>query len=934
MFNFKVGHMNVRSLMGGFDSLKNYICSEDFSIFAVSETWLNENIDTNIFLIPNYRFIRMDREGRGGGIGLFIKNSMNYNVIDLPNNTFLEQLWVSINLSGKSYLFGVLYRPPKSNINSALEALDNTLSQIMPTSDALIMVGDLNIDLLYIDNVNSLRLNNIFDVYDLSQIISEPTRVTDHSNTLLDIIVVSNSETIKASKVVDIPGVSDHYLTYCELSNIKVKNNIKFVQYRDFKYFNEQSFVQDLNMVDWDYIYSLSDVDDMLNFFNENVMQLFDNHAPLRKVRVSKPPAPWMTSTIKDMIKLRDNAFNKYKKTKLPADFNSYKDLRNYTTGAIRREKRAYLDFVLINKDSKRTWQTLRSMEIINNKNSRNDIPDDLCDVNVINSYFNVSADINSTEDVTLLNKYDNISNSVHSFRFITTDYINIQRCINKIKTNSTGLDGISVKMLLIISTYLINHITFIINSSITSSTFPSSWKHSTILPLAKIANPTEISQLRPISILPTMSKILEMIMHQQISEYVLAHKIIPPIQSGFRPNHSTATALTHITDDIIHNTDESKLTCLILLDFSKAFDTLDHSILCNKLIFFGFDVQSVTFIRSYLSDRTQRVCLRSNVSDPLSVKFGVPQGSILGPLLFSIYISDFHTVVTACDVHHYADDTQLYYNFSVNDLFTANRKINEDLNSLLKISLVHKLKLNSNKSQVILFGPKKKRLIANDLLTISLGDTELKIVNECKNLGVWFDSDLRFTKHINQLLKTSYSTLKQLYPQRNIMNQNLKLKLCESLIFSRLSYCDVLVGSNLLKVDINRLQMIQNSCIRFSYGIRKFDHISHKFEDAGWMKIDDMYRYHFLCFTHKILISNRPSYLYNKIVKLSDFNVDRSSRNKNILLIPNHNTAAFSRSFSYLAPKQYNQLPNNLKNLSLINFKKRLKQFMRDAHF
>lgn len=931
MSNFKTGHMNVRSLIGGFDYLKDYICTEDFSIFAVSETWLNENTDTSNFIIPNYRLIRKDRAGRGGGIGLFIKDSIKYNLIDQPNCNFLEQLWISVKLLGKSYMFGALYRPPKLNINSALEELDSSLSLIMPNCDAIVMMGDLNVDLLCMDNVSSLSLTNLFETYDLNQIISEPTRVTHQTSTLLDIIAISKSETIKNTKVVDIPEISDHCLTSCEISNVKVNSKVKFVQYRDFKYFNEESFAHDLKTVDWDYIYSLNNVDDMIHFFNEKVLQLFDIHAPLRTVRVSKQPAPWMTNTIKDMIKLRNNAFNKYKKTKCPTDFSCYKDLRNYTTGAIRREKRAYLDFVLRNKNSKRTWQTLRAMDFISDKKISN-LPDHLCDVDVINSYFNVNTNSNTNENRDLLNKYNNIPNLEHSFRFTTTDNNNIQRCILKIKSNSTGLDGISIKMLLIVSTYLINYITFIVNSTITNSRFPSVWKHSTILPLAKIDNPTEISHLRPISILPTISKILEMVLYQQMSEYVLTHNIIPAMQSGFRPNHGTATALTCITDDIVHNTDENKLTCLILLDFSKAFDTLDHEILCNKLIFFGFDTQAVALIRNYLSGRTQRVRLNSNVSSPLPVKCGVPQGSILGPLLFTIYISDFHSVVSTCTVHHYADDTQIYHNFTTDNLITANNKINEDLNSLLQISLAHKLKLNPNKSQVMLFGPKKKRLIATNLLNISLGDTNLKIFNECKNLGVWFDSDLRFTKHVNHVLKTSYNILKQLYPHRNTINQNLKLKLCESLILSKLSYCDVVFGSYLLKIDKNRLQRIQNSCIRFSYGIRKFDHISHKFQDAGWLKIADMQKYHFLCFTHKLLISNKPSYLYNKLVKLSSFNLNRTSRNKNILLIPKHNTAAFAHSFSYLAPKQYNQLPINLKNTSIINFKKKLKQLMRDT--
>lgn len=928
---FRVGHMNVRSLINGFDNLKNYILNNNFSLFAVSETWLTGYSRTDMFSLPDYIFIRKDRDGRGGGVGFFIKKSIKYTMIKFPQSTFLEQLWLSLNIRGKTYLLGVLYRPPKYNVVSGLEALDYSLSLLMPTYDNTIIMGDLNID-LFVDNMNSHQLNNIFETYDLNQLISEPTRVTNTSSTLLDIIAISNDAIIGAINVVDVPEISDHFLTSCEINNISIDNNIKFVKYRDFKNFNEQLFVDDLNKIEWDHIFSMNDVDDMLNFFNENVLYLFDVHAPQRTVRVSKPPAPWLTNTIKEMINLRNKAFNKYKKTRLLADFNFYKDLRNYITGAIRREKRAYLDFTLDKRNSKDTWKTLRSMDIVKNKNLGKEIPNSLSDVNVINSYFINSTNID--EENVLDDKYNYQPNIEPLFTFTTTDSVNIQKFLYRIKTNSTGLDGISIKMLIIVSSYLIDHITYLINTAISTSIFPSAWKYSLILPLAKIPNPTEISHLRPISILPAMSKLLEMTMHQQISEYVSNQNIIPPIQSGFRSSHSTATALIHIADDILHNTDEDKLTCLVLLDFSKAFDTLDHNLLCKKLLFFGFDEHSTELIGNYLNHRTQRVCLKSSVSDELPVQYGVPQGSILGPLLFSIYISDFYLTASSCNIHHYADDTQLYYSFYVNDLINANKKINADLNSLLKISHEHRLKLNPNKSQVLLFGPKQKRLVVQNSLHVTLGNIELEVVNECKNLGVWFDSDLRFTKHINQLLKTCYNILKQLYPHRQVINQKLKLTLCESLIFSKLSYCDVLFGPNLLQIDKSRLQRIQNSCIRFSYGIRKFDHISHKYEDAGWLKIVDMHKYHFMCFTHKLLMSSTPSYLCNKLTKLAKFNIERSSRNKNTLLIPKHKTAAFTRSFSYLAPKLYNQLPNDFKNLSLINFKKRLKSFVSDIHF
>lgn len=927
----KFAHLNLRSIFTNFDVLKEYIISENVDIFAMSETWLNPEVDYDYINIPNYVLVTTDRQGRGGGAGFFIRNTINYKILLSEISDALEHVWISITYSGKHVIFGALYRPPKSNVLQSLDLLNNAMSHLVPTSDNIIFAGDFNLNLLRPNYSGVDHFNNFLESFNLTQLVNEPTRVTSQSSTLIDILVASDKDLINSIKVSDSNGISDHFLVSCFVTCIKSKISPKLVTYREFKYFNEERFQYDLHSINWDYIYTLHSADDMVDYFNCNIIKLFDLHAPLRTVKITKRRAPWLTDTIREMQELRNAAFSKYKLSRSNHDWESYKNIRNYVTGAIHREKKAYLSHILKNKCSKTTWNTLRSLDIVKNT-QQHELPNLLRNVNNINTYFNnISVPIPTADQAKLLDKYSSskfVSNC--SFCFTTVDTDVVMKHILSIKSHSVGCDLISITMLKLVSSFLLHHITFIINTCILTSTYPRAWKTACVVPLAKNSNPIDLSHLRPISILPTLSKVLELILKSQISNYVFDNNIIPAFQSGFRPHHSTTTALLHISDYLLKATDDSQVTCLILLDFSKAFDTLDPNILYNKLLYYGFEAGAASFIYNYLCDRSQKVTVDSEESTTLPVYYGVPQGSILGPLLFSIYISDFHQSLNMCNIHHYADDSQVYLSFPIQDVVYANELLNKELSSLSCISVAHRLKLNPSKSQVIVFGPKKSRDAAKLSLNIKIGNNSINTVNQCKNLGLWFDENLRFTRHVNYLCQSSYLTLKQLYPHKNIMTSELKLNLCNALIISKISYCDSVYGPALLNMDSIRLQRIQNSCYRFAFGIRKYQSgISNIIQNSGNLKLDKLRKLHLLCITHKILGSSTPSYLFNKLRKLHRNSANFKTRHSLLLEIPRHATAMYTRSFTYNASKEYNSLPSEFKNYTIKNFKKKLKKFL-----
>lgn len=237
------------------------------------------------------------------------------------------------------------------------------------------------------------------------------------------------------------------------------------------------------------------------------------------------------------------------------------------------------------------------------------------------------------------------------------------------------------------------------------------------------------------------MSKVFEKLLEKQITVYVNCYDILPTCQSGFRPGHSCASALSAVVDDVLAAADSSKLTCLILLDFSRAFDTVNHKLLSLILEHLGFNNAATSLITNYLLHRCQEVIVHNKVSSTLPLHTGVPQGSILGPLLFTLYTSKLHTCLKFCSYHLYADDTQVYLTFERNELPSASDRINSDLDRIVNFSIQHNLHINVNKTSAILFGRNHDELVTNNF-SIKINNTALAFSKSVRNLGLSVDSN------------------------------------------------------------------------------------------------------------------------------------------------------------------------------------------------
>ena len=414
---------------------------------------------------------------------------------------------------------------------------------------------------------------------------------------------------------------------------------------------------------------------------------------------------------------------------------------------------------------------------------------------------------------------------------------------------------------------------------------------------------------------MPALSKIIEKIVHRQVSFFLNHNNLLNPKQSGFRLAHSTTTALAQVTNDLYQNMDQGEVTCLTLLDFSKAFDLVNHTILIRKLQSLNFSNKALNFFKSYLSERQQSVSVDGVQSSWVPVSVGVPQGSILGPLLFSIFINDLPLSLDRCNYHLYADDLQIYLSGPVLATDELISIVNEELQKVWEWSNKNLLKLNPGKTQAMLIGtPQLLSKLPNVLPVVKLNGTEIKYSTAVRNLGLQMDNVLKWDKHVSHVCSSVYLKLRNLQYHKNFLSKTMRKRLVQSLVIPIMDYGDV-IYSCVNSINDSRIRKCYNSCVKFITGLRKFDHVTAAIRETKLLSPEHRHELHVACLTHKVLCNGVPSYLRENISFLSEANI-RQTRNSSMLKIPVHRLETFKCSFTYRSAVIWNQLPINIRIL------------------
>lgn len=892
-------------MMPHIDELRCDLSSKTPDAVFISETWLKSSHPDAVLAVNGYKLFRNDRadDKHAGGVAILLKKQ--YNARILSKSTVYgesEFILIDITLPSTNILLGCVYKPPNcSHLLNFFDVMDNFCGRYQH----IIICGDLNINLLKSSNLSSEYLATVSGL-GLEIVNTELPTHFQGEPTLLDHLLVSEANRITKYQQLSVPYFSKHDLILAVYDVPSINDNCEFYSYRDFKNIDINALSSTMYSCNFSPLLMLP-IDDAITYFQDQINNVFDTHAPMVTKKKVDPMTPWMTSEVLHLRRRRDEAFRKFKLLSNPTEKanqrNIFNNLRNKVVSCIRNAKiKFYAKTFNNNLSTKQLWKNLRN----NGVNNKPQVECSICSNELASVFFPV---FHPSWDSSVVKERTTPS---FSFGMVTVNEVLV--ALSSIQSNAIGLDGISLKFFKVILPSVINFFTDFLNRCLLNSHFPMAWKISKVIPVPKGSS----DEFRPISLVPGLSKSCEKLMCDQISKFLEDHKLLSQYQSGFRKNHSCKTATLHVSNQIGKAIDQNKIAFLILIDFSKAFDTIIHQQLLRKLqLRFGFSSEALKLMSSYL-DQRKSVVVNNNIrSDEIANNIGVPQGSILGPLLFSMYAEDMEDIFQFVSPHFYADDTQLLTSCHPNDITSTIDNINKDLQNLLTWANANGLRINSNKSKCVVIS--RRPLDVSTVPAVSMGADVIKFEDKVLNLGIVMNSKLKWNDHIAKTTQTIYFGLRCLWNAAKLFPIKTKMDLVKSLLVPHLIYFDVIVGE-LDSRNFSTLERAFNSMVRFVYGLRKYDHISHVSKNIFGVGLREYLQCRRLMFMYNVIKTKKPPYLFEELTFL------QSRRLRLNMVIPDFQYDQHQKSFFVFDTIKWNELSSDIKKSTSINvFKDKL---------
>ena len=947
-------HININSLLSKIDELRDIVSRTKPAVLGITESKLDSSVNDQEVCISGYNLIRNDRNRNGGGVACYIRNDLCFNRRNVFSDS-LEHVFFDILIpKTKPISIGIFYRPP--NANNFFETFLIDLKKVNFNKNEVYILGDFNVNLLQ-NNKFVLKENRSVDFrnscspllskykemcqqFSLKELIKDATRITSTTSSLLDHILTNCDKKVSQKGVIDV-GISDHQLIFCTRKILRVKANMhNQVRVRSLKKYSPEIYVDELRKINFPNYSIFSDVNVAYSDLVEKLKNVIDKVAPLKEVRIKNNTQDWFDDEVAKAIKLRDKRFTRFKATKLQIDEDLYKEAKYDTLKLIKTKKAQFYKTKLkenIGKP-KELWKALKSLGLPSKKGSsfniclekNNNIHfDDKTNSNTFKEFYcNLASD--------LVNKLPPPSNKfgMNSVRIYYQNILDLLPCqfkfsmaeeekVYKLLKNldidkAAGLDNLSARFLKDGSEVLAKPITQICNLSIKYSIFPTDCQIAKLKPLFKKGSTTLPKNYRPISLLPLISKIFEKVIHDQTQAFLDENKILFKFQSGFRQNFSTDSCLSYLNNKITTGFESGLHTGMILIDLQKAFDTINHDILINKMEFLGFSKEVTCWFKSYLSNRKFIVNLKNTFSEPGHLSCGVPQGSILGPLLFLLYINDMPQAVS-CELLLYADDTCLI--FQHKDVKEIEKQLNSNFSLICDWFVDNKLSIHfgEDKTKSILFSSKNKVKKASPL-NIQYNDIKIKQYSKVTYLGCILDETLSGESMANHVLNKVNSRLKFLYRQNKFLDIPLRRLLCNAMIQPFFDYACNAWYPNLNKKLKTRLQAAQNKCIRFCLKLGDRTSVKvNEFEKINWLPIQERVNQRTLSFVYKFQTKKGPDYLEEIFSHAKCSGIPtRYSFQK--LSLPIRKTNQGLRALSYIGPSLWNKLNNSLKSSTSLN--------------
>ena len=861
--------LNIRSLSGKTFLINDFITEHNLDFMFLTETWLDQNNSTAALIEstpPNYSFLSEARVNRrGGGVAVLLKNSFQFRRLSFSNFSSFEYLALQLKSSPRAVLLNV-YRPPKY-CKDFFDDFNELLSILCVEYDCLLIVGDFNI---HVDNPEDRMAKELFctlDSFGLSQHVSEPTHNRGH---ILDVIL-SKGLNIHKVQVRDVV-LSDHCCVFFEsFISVNTSHQREVIKKRCITENTSEMFNQLFSSTE---TLPCGSVSELVNNFNSKMLNVIDTIAPVKlKVVSCKKKAPWRNAlVVKNGKRECRKVERRWRKTKLQIHFDIYKEkLHTYNLLLRKARESFFADIITRNRNNARAlFSTVERLT-----NPPTSIAPELHSTRKCNefaSFFrekiqNIRQAVSTLTpgSTCVLCPFRNRSNTLTQFHLINGK--NLEDILHQLNSSYCCQDVLPTDFFKKVSNVLTSDLLQIVNMSLSSGVFPKSLKTAVIKPLLKKNNleKTQMNNYRPISNLPFLSKIIEKAVYQQLNHFLTVNSCFSIFQSGFRSNHSTETALVKVLNDIHLNTDHGRTSVLVLLDLSAAFDTVDHDILLDRLEnWVGLSGTVLDWFASYLKDRDYFVSIGNFKSEQTKITCGVPQGSILGPPLFNIYMLPLAQIIENNNIsyHNYADDTQLYISMSQGDHGPI-QALGKCMEQITEWMCQNFLQLNRDKTEVLIFGPKEESL----KISMQLQALQLKTSDQARNLGVIIDSKLNFKNHIKTVTKSAYYHLKNISRIKGLMSQQDLEKLVHAFIFSRVDYCNSIL-TGLPKKSIRQLQLIQNAAARVLTKTRRVDHISPVLRSLHWLPVPQRIDFKIALLTYKALNGLGPKYIRDLLVQ------------------------------------------------------------------
>jgi len=946
--NIKFGCYNIRSAVHKAAILHDLIYDNSIDILALSETWIRPDAPPAIArdIAPdNYNVLHVHRPmitggpATGGGLAIIYSNSVSVRAHPLSESvtpSLCELQLVKVTSGAKSITLINIYRPPSHTLCSTFfdELSDIIGTVIAGTTDPVLLCGDLNCPGAVSSEVDA-RLADVFATFGLIQHVQSPTRDAN----LLDVIAADHTLAVADVEVSDAGLASDHRLVTAKLALQPSTQPAVPVKFRRIANIDADEFQSALRRSSL-YTSPAATADEFARQLADVVTSELDAVAPVKTHyrRPAKKSTKWLSPEAITAKRHRRKLERIWRSTGLDADRAAYRKYCRQTNVIITASRRNFIRSQLEESaDPKKRWRVVKN--VLHN-DTRSCLPLADC-TRLCTTFAQFFVDKINTIKQNVAHKLSNLphipltdchhtGNKLDTLQPVTVN--EVQKVLSHIPAKSSPLDYIPTSLIKLCSPTFSELIAYLANLSFQEGCFPSSFTRAIVTPVLKKfgLDSSSPSNYRPISNLNNVSKILERLFLTRLQPHVTTSTNFNPLQSAYRQAHSTETALVNTLDYIYTSAGHSQPTILVSLDLSAAFDTINHHTLLTRLQHsFGVTGTALKWIKSYLSNRTQSVAMGTSQSHFVSLDTGVPQGSVLGPLLFSTYTSPVGQLIKSFGILHqqYADDTQLFISISPTAPTDSVHLVEQCLAQLHYWFCLNGLALNPDKSEAIWFSTWQRSISLPPVSSVNIAGSTIPISSSIKTLGVTLDNHLSLNQHVSSVCKSSYFHLRALRHIRSVLTEDMAKSIAVALVSSRLDYANsVLFGTS--AANLHKIQRVQNTLAKIVLNNTSLPSAT-ALRQLHWLPVKQRIHFKIATLTYRTLQSGSPSYL-SSLININIPHRPLRSSSLNLLHVPLTTKAVGRKAFRFSAPTVWNSIPQNIRlSSSIDSFKRNLKTYL-----